>query len=53
MNRDMNRVVIRGYIEKNGTNSERRVGNVKCKLFGEGSKACTTILDSSCGHFHA
>lgn len=38
---------------KNGTNSRRIVGNVRCKLFGDSNRRGTTISNDNHGRVHA
>jgi len=48
----MSHVVIRKYI-KNGTNLERGIGSIECKLSREDNKGNATILDGSSGRVHS
>jgi hypothetical protein len=48
----MSHVVTREY-KKNGTNLERGIGSIECKLSKEDNKTNATILDGSSGRVHS
>ncbi len=48
----MSHAVTREY-KKTGTNLERRIGSIECKLSREDNKGNVTILDYSSGRVHS